>query len=46
MLVEAIEHFEVAFTGHAEGGVNTVGNQCIGDQMTTGTGGMQKSSYV
>ena len=42
VLVEAIEHLEVAFTGHAEGGVNTVGNQCIGDQMTTGTGGNAK----
>ena len=46
MLVEAIEHLEVAFTGHAEGGVNTVGNQCIGDQMTTGTGGECRSRHT
>ena len=36
--VQAVEYFEVALAGHPKGGVNTVGNQGIGDQVATGTG--------
>ncbi len=37
--VQAIKHAEIALTGHAECGVDTVGNQGIGNQVATGTGG-------
>ncbi len=36
--VEAVKHSEVAFAGHAKGGINAVRNQSVGDQLATGTG--------
>ena len=44
--IKTVKHAEIAFTGHAKSGVYTVGNQCISNQMATGTGGGGKCRHT